>query len=108
MTLKMIHSAKQRGYRRLGTLVLTGALAISGLTAAQLASAAPSEAAICNGKMTVSKGSAYAKNTCGWAYAEVGRVINGKTLIAYAQVKNKAVSVTWTQGSRSHEKASIW
>lgn len=108
MTGTLAPTAKQKSLRRLGTAVLTGALALTGLTAAQVATAAPSEAAICNGVMSVSNGSAYAKNTCGWAYAEVGRIINGKQKVAAAQVKNKAVNVIWMKGSRSHERTSIW
>ncbi|UBH05877.1 hypothetical protein K8P10_001388 [Leucobacter sp. Psy1] len=108
MTGTLAPTAKQKSLRRLGTAVLTGALALTGLTAAQVATAAPSEARVCAGKLDRSAGYAYAKNMCGWARAEVGRVIGGKQRIVRADVRNKAVSVRWTQGARSYERAMIW
>lgn len=108
MTETLVLSSKKKRLRRLGTAVLTGTLALGGLTTAQVAAAAPSEAAVCNGKLARSAGYAYAKNTCGWARAEVGRFINGKQQVVRAETRNKAVSVTWRQGARAYELAAVW
>lgn len=107
MTRTLAPTAKQKRLQRLGIAVLTGALALTGLTATQVATAAPSEAAVC-GSTSQSSGYAYAKNPCGYAYAEVGRSINGKTYYVASKVYKKATSVTWHAGKRAYELTSRW
>ncbi|GAA4152071.1 hypothetical protein [Leifsonia shinshuensis] len=93
--------------RRLRTMLLAGVLATGGLLAAQVAAAPASNAAVC-GSSTLSPGYAYANNPCGFAQAEVARVINGQGKYVSGTVYGTWVSVNWTAGSRLYEAAARW
>lgn len=93
--------------QKLGATLAAGALAATGLIAVQAASAAPAEAAVC-GSTSQSAGYAYANNPCGYAQAEVGRIINGQGKIAGGVVWKKGISASWTAGSRWYELTARW
>lgn len=93
--------------RKLGSVLPAGALATTGIVAAQLGAAPAAQAAVC-GSTSQSNGYAYANNPCGYAYAEVARKINGKTIAVGSRVYKKATSVSSTSGSRVHEITARW
>ncbi|WP_068478037.1 hypothetical protein [Pseudoclavibacter helvolus] len=98
---------KNKVSRKLGTLLLAGALATGGVAVAQVAAAPEAEAGVC-GSTAQWNGYARTNNPCGGGYAEVARKANGRTYVVGASKYYGWVSVSSNSGARAWEYTSRW
>lgn len=98
---------KNKVGRKLGTLLLAGALATGGVAVAQVAAAPEAEAAVC-GSVSARPGYAYASNGCGYAQASVGRIVSGKGKSVTATKYRGWVSVSYKAGSHWYSQGKVW
>ncbi len=93
--------------RRLAAVLLAGAMATGGIIVSQVASATPAEAGAC-GYRNVEPGNAYARNSCGVAFGEVGRTVGVNGYVFTDSKVNGIVNVYSALGNRWYEEALIY
>ena len=94
--------------RKIGTLLLAGALATGGVAVAQVSAAPVAEAAVCGGWTSQWDGHARALNTCGYGYAKVGRLVGVSAYVKHDTKYRELASVTFTSGKRYFEATHRW
>ncbi|GAB3286475.1 hypothetical protein [Pseudoclavibacter terrae] len=93
---------KNKVSRKLGTLLLAGALATGGVAVAQVAAAPEAEAGVC-GSTAQWNGYARTYNPCGYGYAKVSRIVNGSPRAQHDYRYYGWASVSYTAGYRNYE-----